>query len=228
MTTRPGIDPFNDDADQYFERYLKADPAKVHADLVPHLPKRPALVLDVGAGMLRDAAWLADMGHTVVAVEPAENLLQLGAQHFKDKKIHAAVDSLPDLKSVKSLGRKFDLIMVGAVWMFIPPEQREASMKTLKGLIAPGGRLYMNWREADPVRGMHAVAPTEITDLAGDDMLCIAEGAAADELKRADVAWKSVVLSDKRMPAGPDVYAPPLWSEKQGARHGKSPKAPSP
>ncbi len=35
----------------------------------------PAHVLDVGFGIGRDAAALADMGHTVVAVEPTHEVL---------------------------------------------------------------------------------------------------------------------------------------------------------
>ncbi len=141
MSKGPGIDPFNDEADVYFDRYRSADPASVHADLIPHLPKQPAKVLDVGAGMLRDAAWLADLGHEVTAAEPAGELMALGRQYYADKKINCVEDSLPDLSAVRARNERYDLIVVGAVWMFIPPEQRAESMQTLRDLMAPGGRL---------------------------------------------------------------------------------------
>ena len=35
------------------------------------LPSAPGLVIDVGAGTGRNAAWLAGLGHDVVAVEPS-------------------------------------------------------------------------------------------------------------------------------------------------------------
>ncbi len=51
--------------------YDAVDPRRLHAWLAGLIPTGPALVLDVGAGSGRDAAWLAGLGHDVVAVEPA-------------------------------------------------------------------------------------------------------------------------------------------------------------
>ncbi|HYJ51710.1 MAG TPA: methyltransferase domain-containing protein [Allosphingosinicella sp.] len=50
----------------------------VLAPVAALLPARPSRVLDIGAGTGRDAAWLADQGHHVVAVEPVEELREAG------------------------------------------------------------------------------------------------------------------------------------------------------
>jgi protein-L-isoaspartate O-methyltransferase len=47
---------------------------QAQAALLDLIPDRPGLVLDVGAGSGRDAAWFADRGWDVVAVEPAEGM----------------------------------------------------------------------------------------------------------------------------------------------------------
>ena len=51
--------------------YEAVDPDRLHAWLADLLPAEPGLVLDVGAGSGRDAAWFARRGHSVVAVEPS-------------------------------------------------------------------------------------------------------------------------------------------------------------
>lgn len=43
----------------------------VHSWLLGLLPDRSSLVLDIGAGSGREAAWLAGQGHEAIAVEPA-------------------------------------------------------------------------------------------------------------------------------------------------------------
>jgi len=45
---------------------------QAHAAWVHLLPTTRSLILDMGAGSGRDAAWLAGLGHEIVAVEPAE------------------------------------------------------------------------------------------------------------------------------------------------------------
>ena len=52
-------------------RYESVPAETVHGWLVDLLPSAPALVLDVGAGTGRDAAWLASRGLEVTAVEPS-------------------------------------------------------------------------------------------------------------------------------------------------------------
>lgn len=52
-------------------RYESVPANTVHGWLVDLLPNAPALVLDVGAGTGREAAWLASRGLEVVAVEPS-------------------------------------------------------------------------------------------------------------------------------------------------------------
>src|SRR3954454_23564265 len=54
--------------------YEAVDPEQLHSWFADLLPTAPSLVLDVGAGTGRDAAWLARKGHSVVAVEPSAGM----------------------------------------------------------------------------------------------------------------------------------------------------------
>ena len=58
-------------AAQVASAYEALPPGRLHSWLNGLLPTAPALVLDIGAVTGRDAAWFADLGHDVVAVEPA-------------------------------------------------------------------------------------------------------------------------------------------------------------
>ncbi|MCS4097927.1 protein-L-isoaspartate O-methyltransferase [Salinibacter ruber] len=46
--------------DHYFRQYERLDTAELHGDWLSLLPSTQLLVLDVGAGSGRDAAWFAD------------------------------------------------------------------------------------------------------------------------------------------------------------------------
>ncbi len=54
-----------------------------HHEPIKHLIRtHPACILDVGAGIGTDAAALAAMGHTVVAVEPVDALRVAGSRQL--------------------------------------------------------------------------------------------------------------------------------------------------
>ena len=65
---------YDDNVESVVERHESLAPEKVNAWLAGVLPDQPALVLDVGAGSGRDAAWLASRGHEVIAVEPSKQM----------------------------------------------------------------------------------------------------------------------------------------------------------
>jgi SAM-dependent methyltransferase len=106
------------------ERYETVDPAVLHQALVPHLPPAPAAVLDVGAGSGRDVAWLAGQGYSVLAVEPSATMRAEGQRRHPRPGITWMADSLPGLDAVFRLGAAFDVILLSAVWMHIPPGDR--------------------------------------------------------------------------------------------------------
>ncbi len=126
------------------EQYESVDPAVLHQALIPHLPPAPAAILDVGAGSGRDAAWLANLGHSVLAVEPSATMRAEGQRRHPLPRISWASDTLPGLEAVFRLSTAFDVILLSAVWMHIPPADRPRAFRKLVTLLKPGGTLPSN------------------------------------------------------------------------------------
>jgi len=180
-------------AEQY-ERILSAD---VHAPFADLIATGPGLVLDVGAGSGRDAAWLARQGHEVVAVEPAEGMRWEGAARHHGLGIRWIDDRLPDLTAVHRLGLAFETVLVNAVWMHVVPTERARAFRKLVTLLKPGGLLIVTLRHgpADPERPMWPATSGEIEALARSHGLSVARITTSDDSQdRAGISWTSVCL----------------------------------
>lgn len=178
-------------------RYETLDPERLHRGWREFRPAAAAAVLDVGAGSGRDAAWLAGMGHAVVAVEPCAALRGAARGRHPQPGISWVADRLPELAVVCASGRRFDLILVNAVWMHLAPDARAPAIKTLKGLLAPGAVLVVTLRrgpvEAD--RPMYPCQTGEVARLARRHGLAVCKTLGTpDRLGRREIGWQLTVL----------------------------------
>jgi SAM-dependent methyltransferase len=169
----------------------------VHGWLVGYLPATPALVLDVGAGTGRDAAWLAGLGYQVVAVEPSAGMRAEGLRRHGLGAIRWVADALPGLGAVVREAQHFEMILLSAVWMHLPPAERGRALATLAGLLRPGGRIALTLRHgpAAAERFIYPVSPGEVELLASGLGLAVEivreEG---DQLGRGAVRWTQMLL----------------------------------
>ena len=85
-------------------RYETVDAHVLNRWLVDLLPKGKACILDVGSGSGRDAAWLATLGHDVVAIEPDAALRRENERHHPDGAYRLLADSLPSLAATVRTG----------------------------------------------------------------------------------------------------------------------------
>lgn len=171
----------------------------VHKDWVKEIPK-DGMILDVGAGSGRDARYLASKGLGVVAVEPASGIRELAKEYTISNPIHWVSDLLPELSEVFKLQTKFDLILLSAVWMHIPPSSRERAFRKLSSLLKPNGKLIISLRfgGCDDERTMYDVSADELAKLAsqfGLSYRLLSSAQNADELGRDDVTWQTVLLT---------------------------------
>ncbi|MFE6780559.1 class I SAM-dependent methyltransferase [Streptomyces sp. NPDC057702] len=176
-------------------RYESVTFAEVHGGVLDLLPPAPARVVDIGAGTGRDAAALAALGYQVTAVEPVPELRQVAGRLRPGGRVRWVADALPELPLVDG---GFDLALLSAVWMHLPPPARGRAMARLAEILAPGGLLVISLRRgAPPVdREMFDVPAEEVAaegERAGLRLVrSVTEG--ADRLGRAEVWWQSVVL----------------------------------
>lgn len=188
---------YDANAEDVSRRYESVAAEIVHGWLVDLLPRAPALVLDVGAGTGRDAAWLASRGLEVVAVEPSGPMLAKGQRLHPSPSIRWISDSLPGLDSLFRLGLSFDLILLSAVWMHVPPADRARAFRKLVTLLKPGGCIAITLRHgpAEPERGVHNVSQAEIEHLARAHGAFVERAAdGKDELGRSAVTWTQLAV----------------------------------
>lgn len=190
-------DIYHQGADGFFQQYESMPFERVHADLLGCLPEAPGTVLDIGAGSGRDAAWFADAGFEVVAVEPAEALRSLGRAAHPSPRIQWMADRLPALEGTYRSGLTFDLIWLAGVWMHVPPADRARAFRKLAALLNPGGRLVFTLRQGPTPLGriFHPVSADELEGWAGRHGLSVVLRTHADDaLGRDGVSWTSLVL----------------------------------
>jgi SAM-dependent methyltransferase len=196
-----GTEGYAEEAEALAARYERLTFEQVHGDALAFFPKPPASVLDIGAGTGRDAAALAERGHEVVAVEPTRELREYGRKIHAAHKIEWLDDSLPDLDKVFDLDRRFDLVLLTAVWMHLDKDQRRAAMASVASLTEPGGRIVLSLRHG-PVpagRRMFAVTPAETVTLAEwQGLRALYDKPRADMQGREDVTWTWLVFERPR------------------------------
>lgn len=197
---------YNKNAEELAKLYLSKSFEQVHEAwleyLTPILNKPDARILDLGAGAGRDSKYLAEKGAenniSVIAVEPAQTLAELGKKQTKGLNVNWLQDSLPDLQRITNKEISFDFILLSAVWMHIPDSQRSRSLRKLANLLKPGGKLVISLRHgpSGDQRNMFDVCSDQLLQMSkefGLSPLLVTEK-NADVIGRESVTWQTVVL----------------------------------
>lgn len=205
---------YKENAKELAQQYLSKSFDEVHqswSQFLPSIIENPnARILDLGAGSGRDAKYLAELAaktHNtknniqVFAAEPSEELSLIGQKTTQDLNVKWLEDSLPALSNVTKQEVSFDLILLSAVWMHIPPSDRARSVRKLANLLKPGGKLVISLRHGQTddeckQRKIHAVCSDELKCLATDVGLFtkLETLKEEDKLGRSHISWQTVVL----------------------------------
>ena len=137
---------YADEAAELVWQFEAISTLQVLAPVADWLPERPSYILDVGAGTGRDASWLAEEGHQVVAAEPVEALRKAGQTLHPSDRIRWLDDRLPGLERVRRTCGRFDLVLAVAVWQHLEPGEQAAALEVLASLMGPNGRLILSLR----------------------------------------------------------------------------------
>ena len=189
----PGISYYDEHAMALADGYEAISFEDAYPFLVPVLSNSALKVLDIGSGTGRDAAWIAMNGHSVVAVEPSNSMRAIAKKLHPNKSITWIDDQLPSLLDPAIQNKAFDVVLLNAVWMHLPPHQHESSMLRIFELTKEGGAAFVSLRlgPQDDDRGMYTVSSSDFVNLAKNvGFKVIPEGDFSDLLGRPEVSWK--------------------------------------
>jgi SAM-dependent methyltransferase len=164
------------------------------------IPQTPCRVLDIGSGTGRDAAWFADMGHRVVAVEPTD-AMRLGAMSLhRSSRIEWLNDCLPDLTVLRNCSQVFELVLLTAVWMHLDANQRRRAMPNVASQVARGGTLVIKLRHGPvaPGRRMFEVSPEQTIELVRNHdlraVLNLHRNSTLEQNRAAGITWSDLAF----------------------------------
>lgn len=181
-------------------QYNAVEPEALHNSWArDHMPVKPGFACDIGAGSGRDANWLASQGWDVVAVEPSAAMREL-ARAESHPNITWLDDALPELKTLRSLGHRFDLILLSAVWMHLLPGSRERAFRILAELLKPSGVLVITLRhgsdeQENAQRGFHSVPAEEVLEYARSRAVALTDRLNVPDQSRNHVSWETLVFT---------------------------------
>ncbi|MEZ0211032.1 MAG: class I SAM-dependent methyltransferase [Methylophilus sp.] len=124
------------------------------------LPATAGRILDAGAGAGQNAMALAEMGHSVVAVEPMMEFLDAAREAYSQYPVVWHQDSLPALACLGADGNQFDFILAEGVWHHLNEAERGASLQRFSNLLKVGGKCALSLRNGPAGMGSH-VFPTD-------------------------------------------------------------------
>ena len=182
------------DAAELIPQFEAIRTEEVLAPVAAMLPDSPSRILEIGAGTGRDAAWLAERGHRVVAVEPVDELREAGMALHLSERIEWVKDRLPALEGLAG-ATAYDLVLVLAVWQHLLPADHGDAVETLAGTLAFGGRLILSLRHGpgSPLRPCYCASPEEIVGFAEDAGLRLLMRRAAKSIQQRNrhrgVTW---------------------------------------
>lgn len=138
------ISYYDQNIDTLYDNYEQANMLPLHkslqSNLLPHTK-----VLDIGFGSGRDLAFLQNLGLDIWGVDPSFEFVEKAQQRFPHEKNHFVIGSLPDLDLPTDFKKKFDAVMLIAVWMHIPKELYEASIKEICMLLKKQAKVIISY-----------------------------------------------------------------------------------
>lgn len=129
---------------------------ELHKDFLPFFPQKRSQVLDIGAGIGRDAHEFWKQGHAVVAVEPLKEFRRAAKALYSTSTIKWIDDALPNLKSLENNSNQFNLILSSGVWQHIDHNEQKIAIKRIAELLAPNGIFAVSLRNGSAIVATHA------------------------------------------------------------------------
>lgn len=171
----------------------------LHQDFLKYFPESPGRILDLGAGIGRDAFVLAQKGHSVLAVEPSEELRNAGRKLYSSPLLEWTNDSLPNLQTLQDRSEEFDFILGSGIWHHLSPEEQLLSLEKVSGLLAPNGIFALSLRHGPAGVGTTVFPPNGpetilYAEKLGLTTILFLENCASLLPNKQDVIWTKIVF----------------------------------
>lgn len=144
---------------------------------------RGVRALDVGTGFGDVAAWLAAQGAVVTAFDVSAAAVDAARRRFPDAPVAWAVADVR--RPPAAWAAAFDLVVELNTLQTLPPEARAEATAALRGLVAPGGRLWLGARargDGEPAGDFpFPLRRSEVEALAGGDLALAALTEVVDD-----------------------------------------------
>ena len=187
---------YDEHAAELARLYETLKPAELYGWAEGLLPQAPGVVLDVGAGTCRDAAWFAEAGHEVVAVEPSAAMRDQARLLHANPNIRLLPDALPSLLACQRFGITADVVLLSGVWQHMAPGERARAFRKLVSFTRSGGLMIFSLKTGpDEGRGSYPVDAGDVELLArGHGLQVVRRVETPDALGRPDVRWVNLAL----------------------------------
>lgn len=197
---------YDDNADDLFPRYRALQSQDVLKDVLDHVPSNPSFVADIGSGSGRDSKWLAELGHTVISVEPSIGLRTKALENGMPSNVVYVDSCLPQLHGLDVFVERFDLVLCSAVWMHLDTRERQIALRKIFNLLKDNSnaRAIITFKVApeEPGRGMHVLNADVITqEFESFPFKYVSTTLNQDLMNRADTRWYTTVLYKDSDPA---------------------------
>ena len=132
---------YNKNANSLVERYEKANLKKLQEYILKFINKND-YILELGFGSGREINFLLKNGlKNIYGIDGSENFINKAKERFKSDNFYLSV--LPDIKIPKNL--KFDFIYSIAVWMHLPTNVYEETIKNVVSILKPNGKFFISY-----------------------------------------------------------------------------------
>lgn len=203
MDDVPGTKGYEKVVSKFIEVSQALSFSEVNKDFLKFLPSVASCVLDAGAGAGQNAAALARLGHSVVAVEPMSAFLHAARSTYQGIGVTWVEDSLPLLKKIGDIPNQFSFILVDGVWHHLDNDERLQSMTRFSTLLDNGGACAISLRHGPAGAGTH-IFPTDAKETAelanhcGLEVLLLLKNQPSIMKNKPLVTWTRIVVRKPR------------------------------
>jgi ubiquinone/menaquinone biosynthesis C-methylase UbiE len=131
------------DEQSRLEKYGQLEFHRTKEIIARHLPRRSAVILDVGGGPGHYSCWLAKLGHKVHLVDPVPLHVEQAKAAAASRRRMLASAALGDARKLNFAERFADVVLLlGPLYHLVHPRDRATALAEACRTLKPGGLLF--------------------------------------------------------------------------------------